>query len=64
MAEKREWVVPVFLTVEAESAAEARSTVVDGLSDDSFDWPFPVSASCVGNEDEVAPDPLEKAEEG
>ncbi len=50
---KPEWVVPVFITVEAESAGAARELVAEALCDDSFEWPMPVLCSCVGNEDEV-----------
>lgn len=49
-----EFVVPVFITVEAKSAEAARELVVEALSDDSFEWPMPVLVSCVGNTDEVA----------
>jgi len=49
----REYVVPVFLTIEAESAEAARDAVVYALSSDGFEWPLPVTVSCVGNLDEV-----------
>lgn len=48
-----EFVVPVFIAVEADSAAAARELVIASLSDDGFEWPMPVLTSCVGNLEEV-----------
>ena len=54
----REFAVPVFVTIKAESAADAVAAVADALTDESFQWPdvLAVVASCVGNESEVEHD--------
>jgi len=48
----KEYIVPVFIVVHAKTPKAAREKVLFGLGNE-FEWPFPVVASTIGNEDEV-----------
>jgi hypothetical protein len=51
----KEYTVPVFITVNAESAEQAVMFVGDALSTEGFEWPETLAVVCsyVGNESEV-----------
>jgi hypothetical protein len=52
---RKEYVVPVFVTIFAESPQDAVDFVADELTSENFAWPerLNVLTSCVGNADEV-----------